>query len=71
MTKKDSFENVPSWLEEIEENRDQENMVVYLAGNRVDLAEEQGLRQVSPSQAVKLCKEKDMHNFFETSAKTG
>lgn len=71
VTKKDSFENVPGWLEEIEENRDQEDMVVYLAGNRVDLADDQGLRQVSPGQAVKLCKEKDMHNFFETSAKTG
>ena len=46
-------------------------MVVYLAGNRVDLAEDQGLRQVTPSQAIKLCKEKELHNFYETSAKTG
>ena len=40
VTKKDSFESVAGWLDEIEENRDQEDMVVYLAGNRVDLADD-------------------------------
>ena len=40
VTKKDSYEDVASWLEEIEDNRDQDNMLVYLVGNRVDLAED-------------------------------
>ena len=40
VTKKDSFDSVASWLNEIEENRDQEDMLVYLAGNRVDLGED-------------------------------
>jgi GTPase SAR1 family protein len=44
VTKRESFEDVGSWLEEIEENRDQEDMLVYLVGNRVDLAEISDLR---------------------------
>jgi GTPase SAR1 family protein len=39
VTKRESFEDVGSWLDEIEENRDQEDMLVYLVGNRVDLAD--------------------------------
>ena len=37
--RKDSFENVAVWLNEIEENRDQD-MLVYLVGNRIDLEED-------------------------------
>jgi small GTP-binding protein len=44
VTKRESFEDVGSWLEEIEENRDQDDMLVYLVGNRVDLAETADLR---------------------------
>ena len=44
VTKRDSFQNVESWLEEIEDNRDQEDMLVYLVGNRVDLAEDDDIR---------------------------
>jgi Ras-related protein Rab-6A len=69
VTKKDSYEDISSWLEEIEENRDQDNMLVYLVGNRVDLADD--YRQVSYAEGVKLMHEKQLNNFFETSAKTG
>ena len=44
VTERESFEDVGSWLEEIEENRDQDDMLVYLVGNRVDLAETADLR---------------------------
>lgn len=71
VTKHDSFDDVTSWLGEIEENRDQEDMMVYLVGNRVDLAEVGELRQVSLSEAVTLAREKRLDNVFETSAKTG
>jgi GTPase SAR1 family protein len=40
VNKKDSFDHVGDWLHEIEENRDQEDMIVYLVGNRVDLGED-------------------------------
>lgn len=69
VTKRDSFDSVASWLTEIEDNRDQDDMLVYLVGNRVDLGEE--YRQVSHSDAVKCVQEKHLDNFFETSAKTG
>lgn len=44
VTKRESFEDVASWLDEIEDNRDQDDMLVYLVGNRVDLAEFSDLR---------------------------
>ena len=44
VTKRESFDDVNSWLEEIEDNRDQDDMLVYLVGNRVDLAEISDLR---------------------------
>lgn len=71
VTKRESFDDVNSWLEEIEDNRDQDDMLVYLAGNRVDLAEISDLRQVSYEEGVKCMREKRLNNFFETSAKTG
>jgi Ras-related protein Rab-2A len=72
VTKRESFEAVEGWLDEIEENRDQENMLVYLAGNRVDLtAGDPDMRQVSPADALKLARDKGLHNAYETSAKTG
>jgi GTPase SAR1 family protein len=69
VTKRDSFDSVSSWLGEIEENRDQDDMLVYLVGNRVDLGDE--YRQVKASEATRFLREKNLDNFFETSAKTG
>lgn len=53
VTKRDTFENVSSWLNEIEENRNQDDMLVYLVGNRVDLVANEGVpRQVTHEEAV-------------------
>ena len=40
VTKQDTFKDVSDWLNEIEDNRDQEDMMVYLVGNRIDLGED-------------------------------
>ena len=40
VTKRESFDHVGDWLHEIEENRDQDDMLVYLVGNRVDIGED-------------------------------
>jgi GTPase SAR1 family protein len=69
VTKKDSFDDVASWLDEIEDNRDQEDLMVYLVGNRIDLGDD--VRQVSLADALRMQKEKRLDNLFETSAKTG
>jgi Ras-related protein Rab-6A len=69
VTKKESFDHVGEWLHEIDENRDQEDMLIYLVGNRVDIGED--YRQVSHADAIRCLKEKGLNNFFETSAKTG
>jgi small GTP-binding protein len=69
VTKRESFDHVGDWLHEIEENRDQDDMLVYLVGNRVDIGEDH--RQVTHEDALRCMKEKSLQNFYETSAKTG
>lgn len=65
--RRESFESVASWLNEIEENRDQD-MLMYLVGNRIDLEDH---RQVFDHEGENLMHEKSMDNVFETSARTG
>ena len=52
VTNRDTFNAVDSWLEEIEDNRDQEEMMVYLVGNRIDLGDD--VRQVTIADALRL-----------------
>lgn len=46
--RKESFENINTWSSEIENNTD-ENVLIYLVGNRVDLAE---IREVSYNEGI-------------------
>lgn len=65
--RKDSFDNVSTWVSEIENNTD-EDVLVYLVGNRVDIKES---IEVTTEDGLNLMREKLFSNFFETSAKTG
>ena len=63
----ESFENLEDWLREIRLNSDPD-VVVYLAGNMLDLADEE--REVSTATAEKFVSEKKLDGFIEASAKT-
>ena len=65
VTKKSSFDNIGSWLEEIKENL--QNPCLILFGNKVDMEKDKW--QVNSNEA-KAYAEKMKLPYFETSAKT-
>lgn len=65
ITKRDSFENIPKWLQEVKNSCDNPNLGLVLVGNKSDLKEE---RQVSEKEAEEFANENHLV-FFETSAK--
>ena len=67
LTRMESFENLEDWLREIRLNSDPE-VVVYLVGNMLDLADEE--REVAREAGEKFSSEKKLDGFVEASAKT-
>ncbi len=65
VTKKSSFDNIGSWIEDIKENL--QNPCLILFGNKIDLGKEKW--QVSTEEA-KAYAEKMKLPYYETSAKT-
>ena len=65
ISNKSSFDRLPVWLQEIENNCKAEDVPVVIAGNKKDLEEE---RQVVREEAEEFCKERGLF-FLETSAK--
>lgn len=66
ISRKESFENLKSWLEECKTNS-QRNIVIVLIGNKYDLGDK---REISTEEGRKFAEENDLI-FFECSAKTG
>jgi small GTP-binding protein len=64
VTSLQTYENVKIWIEQIREEAPQ-NVVIYLAGNKIDLEEE---RKVKTEEGKKLAEEYGFP-FLETSAK--
>jgi len=65
VTSKQSFGRAKQWVKELQ-RQGKDNMVIALAGNKVDLAEQ---RQVDPEEAKAYADENGIV-FLETSAKT-
>lgn len=66
ITKRDSFENIGRWLQDIKDVA-RSDVVTLLIGNKSDMGEE---RQVPTEEAQEFAKKNGMQ-YFETSAKTG
>ena len=66
ITKRETFENVQIWLEDIK-NQCPETVLLFLVGNKLDLENE---RQISYEEGENFAQKNNMY-FFETSAKTG
>ena len=64
---RESFNNLSSWLEQLNNVDDISKKPVIIVGNKLDLEEN---RQVSYEEGEKFAKEHNYH-FYETSAKTG
>ena len=68
ITKRDTFEKLDFWIEDLKENSDNiDNLYIYLIGNKNDMETE---REVTEEEANKFAKQKNLP-FIEVSAKTG
>ena len=67
VTNLQTYENVKNWINQIREEANP-NVVIYLAGNKVDVNEE--LRVVKTEEEQKIADEYNL-TFYETSAKSG
>ena len=64
ITNEDSFDNIISWVKDIQKSRN-ENVIIYLIGNKIDLIEE---RKISNESGKKIAIDQNM-KFIEVSAK--
>ena len=67
VTNPQTYENVKIWISQIREEANP-NVVIYLAGNKIDIPEEE--RIVKTEDGQKIADEFNL-TFFETSAKDG
>ena len=68
LTSKDSFESLPTWIENYYKNCNQEfDKNVIMIGNKIDLSEKRDVTQEKINDFIKL----NNLVYFETSAKTG
>ena len=67
MTSLDSFMNLSHWFQEIK-NQSEANALIFLVANKKDKESE---REVSAAKGEQFAREKGLHGFFESSAKTG
>ncbi|EDO15242.1 hypothetical protein Kpol_1029p16 [Vanderwaltozyma polyspora DSM 70294] len=69
VSKPQSFIKARHWVKELQE-RASSDIIIALAGNKVDIVEDGGERKVATEEGQKLADEEGLL-FFETSAKTG
>ena len=64
----ESFNLVNRWIEDIKNNHDSNDYIIILIGNKTDLEKE---RIVSKEIIEEFCKNNQIENYYEASAKTG
>ena len=71
ITKKESFDNVENWIENVNDSLgDVNDYLLVLLGNKLDLVKEKpNLREVKEEDAKNICKEKNIYWGGECSAK--
>ena len=68
ITNESSFQGIEFWIEELKYKVENENMLLYLVGNKSDVSNEE--RKISKEKGKKFAEDNNMI-FFETSARTG
>lgn len=68
ITKKKSFEFIDKWIEDVKNERGEENVILCIVGNKTDLSDE---RQVSTEEGEQKAKILGAKIFMETSTKAG
>jgi len=68
ITSESSFTGIEFWIEELKYKVENENMLLFLVGNKCDVNDEE--RKVAKNKGKKFAEDNNML-FYETSAKTG
>lgn len=68
ITKKKSFEFIDKWIEDVKNERGEDNVILCIVGNKSDLSDE---RQVSTEEGEQKAKVLGANIFMETSTKVG
>ena len=68
ITNESSFVGIEFWIDELKYKVENENMILFLVGNKCDASDEE--RKVAKNRAKKFADDNNCL-FFETSAKTG
>ncbi|KAG0654797.1 Rab GTPase ypt6 [Maudiozyma exigua] len=68
ITKKKSFEFIDKWIEDVKNERGEENVILCIVGNKNDLTDE---RQVTIEEGQEKAKALGAKIFMETSTKAG
>lgn len=69
LTNPETLDSLDYWVNELNQNVDNNNFMISVAGNKNDLPNED--KKITYNQGKNFCKEKDISIFYETSAKTG
>ena len=62
------FLNLNKWIYDIKKINETQSPIIVLIGNKKDRIDE---RKISKDEIENYCKNNDIENYFETSAKTG
>lgn len=68
ITKRKSFEFIDKWIEDVKNERGEENVILCIVGNKSDLSDE---RQISTEEGETKAKVLGAKIFMETSTKVG
>lgn len=71
ITQADSLEKAQSWVHELKNKVDDNNLVIYLVGNKVDLTKDDEEKRVVDRDVAEKYAEENGLLFNEVSAKTG
>lgn len=71
ITQADSLEKAQSWVHELKNKVDDDNLVIYLVGNKVDLTIDNAEKRVVDKTVAEKYAEENGLLFSEVSAKTG
>ena len=69
ISNKESYDSLSFWIKELNENIDDENFIISVAGNKCDLSPED--KKIEFNMAKNYMKDNDISIFYETSAKNG
>ena len=65
----ETLDSLDYWINELNNNADNKNLIFSIAGNKCDLPND--VKKISINEGKNFCKEKNVPIFNETSAKTG